>query len=275
MIQSAIAQEKVNFYPNGILNARENVDLRDNVPELYCYKPVNQIHSKVFLIIPGGGYSRVAIAHEGHDVAKRLQKLGYASYVLRYRLPTDSQMIDKRIAPIQDAQMAITYIRRNGESDGVNVGQVGVLGFSAGGHLASTLSTHFGISYIGPIEDGILRPDFSVLVYPVITMLDSITHQGSKRNLIGPLFEESDVARFSNESQVNRDTPSTYLVHAEDDVVVPIANSLLYKKALDLYRIPNELYQYKFGGHGFGLTNKKEDGDWFGDMLEWLEKKSL
>ncbi|ERJ58438.1 hypothetical protein M472_06635 [Sphingobacterium paucimobilis HER1398] len=275
MIELGIGQEKVEFYPEGILNVQEGVDLGDNIPALYCYRPEKQIQTKVFLIIPGGGYSRVAMGHEGHDVAKRLQGLGYASYVLRYRLPVDSQMLDKRIAPLQDAQTAIAYIRKNGKADGIDVGQLGVLGFSAGGHLASTLSTHFDTSYIGETEAGSLRPDFSVLVYPVITMLDGITHQGSKKNLIGPVFKDSDVMRFSNEKQVSPYTPLTYLVHAEDDGGVPIANSLLYQEALNRYGIPNELYRYQLGDHGFGLFNKKEDGDWFAAMLAWLDRQFL
>lgn len=271
MIGLAMGQEKVPFYPNGILNLREGVDLGDNIPELYFYKPEVQSHSKVFLIIPGGGYARVAMGHEGHDVAKRLKALGYASFVLRYRLPVDSQMLDKRIAPIQDAQTALAHIRSNGGTYGIDVLQVGVLGFSAGGHLASTLSTHFDTSYIGTKEEVNLRPDFSVLVYPVITMTAGVTHQGSKKHLIGPVFDDADVFRFSNENNVNRNTPITYLVHAEDDVAVPIANSLRYQEALTRFEIPNHLYEYKVGGHGFGMVNKKQEGDWFADMLQWLE----
>lgn len=275
MIDLAIGQERVDFYPNGILNMKQSVDVGDNIPELFFYKPTHQDKDKVFLIIPGGGYARVAMSHEGHDVAKRLKDLGYASYVLRYRLPVDSQMLDKRIAPIQDAQTALAYIREHGDRHGITGNKVGVLGFSAGGHLASTLSTHFNISYIGEGEYRNLRPDFSVLVYPVITMSEGTTHLGSKKNLIGPVFDEQDVLRFSNEKQVGSITPATYLVHAVDDKVVPIANSLLYQKALDDFGISNTLYRYEEGGHGFGLTNKKESGDWLEAMLIWLEGQSL
>lgn len=271
MFDLAIGQEKVDFYPNGILGAKPNVDLGDNIPELFFYKPLRQLHNKVFLIIPGGGYARVAIGHEGHDIAKRLKELGYASYVLRYRLPIDSQMTDKRIAPIQDAQTALTYIRKHGKTNGIDVRQVGVMGFSAGGHLASTLSTHFDTSYINQKVDSNLKPDFSILVYPVITMSDGITHPGSKKNLIGPDVQEKDVVRFSNERRVTRQTPVTYLVHADDDTVVPIENSLAYQRALDRFGISNKLYRYQKGGHGFGMTNKKEEGDWLADMLTWLE----
>lgn len=273
-IDFAIGQQKMDLYPTGIINVKTDVELGENVPEFYFYKPTVQRHDKVFLIIPGGGYARVAIKHEGHDVAKRLQDLGYPSFVLRYRLPVDSQMIDKRIAPIQDAQSALVYIRRHAAELGINAAQVGVLGFSAGGHLASTLSTHFKTSYIGA-KNVNLRPDFSVLVYPVITMDDLNTHQGSKKNLIGPELDPSDILRFSNEKQVTESTPLTYLVHAEDDKVVPIENAYLYQRALEAFKVPNALYRYKEGGHGFGLVNAKESGDWFGAMLTWLEGQSL
>lgn len=275
MIDSVVGQKKVDFYAAGVLNVKEGVDLSNNVPELFLYRPEQQNNDKVFLIIPGGGYGRVAMGHEGHDVARRLQDLGYASYVLRYRLPVDSQMLDKRIGPIQDAQSALTYIRENGADDGVNVSWVGVLGFSAGGHLASTLSTHFTTSYIGKAVKGSLRPDFSVLVYPVITMTEGITHEGSKKNLIGPIVTEDDVVRFSNELQVSAETPVTYLMHAADDKVVPIENSLIYQKALNRFGISNAMFRYEKGGHGFGLINKKESGDWFSHMLIWLESQSL
>ena len=265
-----VAQEKIELYPKGIPNTKENVSIADNMPEFYFYKPEKQLSDKVFLIIPGGGYGIVAMNHEGHDVAKRLQALGYAAFVLRYRLPKDAQIIDKRIGPIQDAQKALAIIREN--SAGINVGSVGVIGFSAGGHLASTLSTHFNTAYVDEIDKGTnLRPDFSVLVYPVITMEEGVTHLGSKNNLIGPNFNAEDVKRFSNELNVNTFTQPTYLVHAKDDKVVPIENAYRYKKALDAHKVPNKLYQYELGGHGFGMFNKQENGDWFADMINWLK----
>ena len=266
----AVAQEKITLYPQGVPNTKSGVDISGNTPEFYFYKPDKQLSDKVFLIIPGGGYARVAMDHEGHDVAKRLQSLGYASYVLRYRLPNAEEMPVKKIAPIQDAQTALSYIRK--ASNGIQVGQVAVLGFSAGGHLASTLSTHFKTNYTqdGPATAA-LRPDFSVLVYPVITMEDGVTHKGSKMNLIGPDVKEDDVLHFSNENQVTKHTPATYIVHAADDKAVPIENAYRYQKALQAHGVPNKLYQYEKGGHGFGMVNTLEAGDWFADMITWIQ----
>ena len=274
MILPSRAQTGITLYPNGVPNTISGVSIERNAPEFYFYKPEKQLNNKVFLIIPGGGYAVVAMNHEGHDVAKRLKDLGYASFVLRYRLPVDSQMIDKRIAPIQDAQNALAYIRNQSNALGINVDDVVVMGFSAGGHLASTLSTHFDTSYIGDVDLRVLRPDYSVLVYPVITMQEGVTHLGSKNNLIGPNFETSDVSRFSNELNVDRRTPPAYIIHAKDDKAVPIKNALLYKEQLDKNGVSNKLYIFDKGGHGFGMYNKQQEGDWFADMLDWLNTKN-
>ncbi len=275
MISFSKAQESINLYPNGLLNSIDGVSSEGNTPEFYFYKPTAENVKKfVFLIIPGGGYSRVAMGHEGHDVAQRLRDLGYASFVLRYRLPVDSQMLDKRIAPIQDAQTALLYIKTHADRLGYDSNNVVVIGFSAGGHLASTLSTHFETSYIGDVKNkSFLRPDYSVLVYPVITMAPGRTHSGSKNNLIGSSAKEEDMFRFSNENNVTSDTPPTYLMHAEDDKVVPFQNVVMYKEKLDKFQIDNRLYVYNKGGHGFGMVNKLEAGDWFLDMLNWLNNK--
>lgn len=273
MILPAKAQEVIDLYPHGILNTRENIDLGNNMPEFYLYKPAEQVGKKVFLILPGGGYSGVAMRHEGHDVAERLRDEGYASFLLRYRVPVESQMLDKKLGPIQDAQNAIVYMRKNAERLGINMEDVVVLGFSAGGHLASTLSTHFETSYIGDVDRKLLRPDYSVLVYPVITMKDGVTHFGSKNNLIGPVFKDEDVIRFSNELNVNKNTPPTFIVHADEDKIVPIMNTLLYKEQLDRYGIANRFYRYQKGIHGFGMYNKEESGDWFAEMINWLNNK--
>lgn len=269
----AAGQEKLELYTDNLPNAKEGADLGENIPELYFYKPTEIKHKITFLIIPGGGYSHVAMKHEGHDVAKTLSDLGYPAFVLRYRLPKADQMLDKRIGPIQDAQQALSYIRIHSTSLGIEQGKVGVLGFSAGGHLASTLSTHFETDYLGKgLSYNTLRPDFSVLLYPVISLDDDITHKGSKTNLIGPDFLESDVTRFSNELNVNKDTPPTYLMHAMDDKVVPIQNAERYLDALQKNGVTCKLFIYDTGGHGFGMVNKTDTRSWFDDMINWLEK---
>ncbi|MBE8722184.1 alpha/beta hydrolase [Sphingobacterium pedocola] len=267
----AVGQEKLELYTDGLPNAKEKVDLGDNLPELYFYKPTEIKHKITFLIIPGGGYSHVAIKHEGHDVAKALADQGFPAFVLRYRLPKADQMLDKRTGAIQDAQQALSYIRSYSISLGIEQGKVGVLGFSAGGHLASTLSTHFDTDYLDKGRSSVtLRPDFSVLLYPVISMNDDITHKGSKKNLIGPDFLQSDVDRFSNELNVTKNTPPAYLMHAVDDKVVPIENAERYRNSLQKNGVACKLFVYDTGGHGFGLVNKTDARSWFDDMIVWL-----
>lgn len=270
---AALGQEKLELYTDDLPNAKEGVDFGGNIPELYFYKPTEEKRKITFLIIPGGGYSHVAMKHEGHDVAKALSDLGYPAFVLRYRLPRADQMPDKRIGAIQDAQQALSYIRIHSTSFGIEQGKVGVLGFSAGGHLASTLSTHFETDYLDKgMSSATLRPDFSVLLYPVISMDDDITHKGSKTNLIGPDFLGSDVARFSNELNVTKNTPPTYLMHAIDDKAVPIENAERYLEALQKNGVESKLFIYDTGGHGFGMVNKTDTRSWLDDMINWLEE---
>lgn len=274
MTVSTHAQTSLDLYPHGLRNQRADVEVGDNKPEFFAYLPEGRASDIAFLIIPGGGYARVAIQHEGHAVAKRLQDLGYAAFVLRYRLPDAAQHYDKRIAPVQDAQSALEYIRAQASELGQGqIKHVGVLGFSAGGHLASTLSTHFATDYrTGQAGEVTLRPDFSVLLYPVISMEDGITHNGSKTNLIGPDFSVEDVDRFSNERNVNGDTPPAFLMHAADDRAVPIANSERYLDALEANGVAGTLFRYETGGHGFGMYNKTDDRDWFEAMRSWVEE---
>lgn len=273
MITSVHAQEKIDLYPNGVVNQKADIEVKDNTPEFYAYLPDSVKFPVAFLVIPGGGYARVAMQHEGHDVARRLQELGYAAFVLRYRLPQADQQHDKRIAPLQDAQTSLVYIREHLDALGAGrVKHVGVIGFSAGGHLASTLSTHFKVDQrSGKAGAATLRPDFSVLAYPVISMEDGITHKGSKTNLIGPDFSARDIERFSNERNIDEQTPPAFLMHAADDKGVPIANSELYLHALQESGVSGTLFRYETGGHGFGMYNKTDERSWFDAMLEWVD----
>jgi acetyl esterase/lipase len=266
------AQDQITLYTN-IPNTKDTANIEKNIPELFAYIPQEIMHAKVFLILPGGGYSHHAMDHEGHQVAKRLNEQGYCAFVLKYRLPSSKQQVDKRIAPIQDAQRALIVIKKKLKDLKLKKPKVGVLGFSAGGHLASTLSTHFETDYHNQnLSSKQLRPDFSVLVYPVTSMQEGVTHNGSKNNLIGPDFSVEDITRFSNENNINKKTPPTFLIHAKDDKAVPIENSLRYQNELLKNNIPNYLFSYEKGGHGFGMNNKLEARDWFQPMLEWLEK---
>src|SRR5690606_3525751 len=260
-----LAQEKVALYAV-IPNTTKAVETlgEENVPVLYKYELPSA--KRAVLIIPGGGYSHVAINHEGHEVAKAFNEEGYSAFVLYYRLPKDEYMEDRKIGPLQDAQRGMQYIKEHYDFD-----EVGVMGFSAGGHLASSLSNHFDdvkIENQAAIE---LAPDFSILIYPVISMDDAITHKGSKKNLIGEQPSAEDLLYFSLEKQVSKKTPPTFLVHAEDDKAVPIANALRYKEALDREGVINEMFVYSTGGHGFGLHNKTDARKWSEAMFTWLE----
>lgn len=273
IINFAWSQEKLDLYPAGIPNVKKDVDLGENVTALYLHRPDKESKPITFLVIPGGGYAGVAIKHEGHDVAKALADLGYHAYVLRYRLPNSTQMDDKRIGPIQDAQAALLYIREHSEKLGIPIAKIGVLGFSAGGHLASTVSTHYTHDYLDRgVDSSLLRPDFSVLLYPVISMDDAITHKGSKNNLIGPIALSEDVQRFSNDLNVTKNTPPTFIMHAVDDKVVPIANAERYLKALQDHGVEAEYFEYETGGHGFGMINKTDERSWFAEMISWVEE---
>jgi acetyl esterase/lipase len=222
------------------------------------------------LIFPGGGYSHLAIDKEGTKVAQWLNTLGITAFVLKYRLPNEQIMKDKTIGPLQDAQEAIRYIRRNVEKWKVNKDKIGVMGFSAGGHLAATLSTHYN-EKIYQVSDSLsAKPDFSILIYPVISMTNEITHKGSQNNLLGVSPSVSLINKFSNEQHVNSETPPTFIIHATDDLVVPAENSLNYYLALKKNKVPAELHLYEKGGHGFGLGVKDTSQYWTKDCENWL-----
>jgi acetyl esterase/lipase len=222
------------------------------------------------LIFPGGGYSHLAIDKEGTKVARWLNTLGITAFVLKYRLPNEQIMKDKTIGPLQDAQEAIRYIRRNAEKWKVNKDKIGVMGFSAGGHLAATLSTHYN-EKIYQVSDSLsAKPDFSILIYPVISMTNEITHKGSQNNLLGVSPSVSLIDKFSNEQHVNSETPPTFIIHATDDLVVPAENSLNYYLALKKNKVPAELHLYEKGGHGFGLGVKDTSQYWTKDCENWL-----
>ena len=234
--------------------------------------PKEKATGAAVIVIPGGGYGKVAITHEGYDVAKRFNEMGVAAFVLKYRLPSDVTMINKEIGPVQDAQRAIQLVRGNAKEYGIDKDRVGIIGFSAGGHLASTAGTHFNHAYINVGRRVNLRPDFMILVYPVISFADSICHKGSRENLLGKDPTPEKILEYSNELQVNKKTPPTYLVHAEDDNVVKVQNMLLFATALQKNKVPFDFYLYEKGGHGFGMNNTTSEVKWMDLVQEWMEK---
>lgn len=233
--------------------------------------PKGKGNGTAVIVCPGGGYTHLAMAHEGMEVARLLNGMGIAAFVLKYRLPSDETMIDKTIGPLQDAQRAIQLVRQRAGEWAINPGRVGILGFSAGGHLVSTAGTHFGKAVIDNKNKISLRPDFMVLLYPVISFSDSTGHRGSRNALIGTDPGASLIQEYSNELQVTTQTPPAFIMHAEDDKTVPVANSLHFYEALLHNNVPAELHVYPRGGHGFGLHNPTTKDQWADRMENWME----
>lgn len=289
LVAGAIAQPvNMKVWPNGIPGSKQapdytenTIDRKDGVlrvekvtdPEISVYLPKKEkANGMAVLIIPGGGYGIVAIDHEGHAVAKWLNDQGIAGIVLKYRLPSDKIMDDKSVGPLQDAQEALRIIRRNAPAWKINPKKIGVMGFSAGGHLASTLSTHYMEKVYSISDTTSARPDFSILIYPVITFDATFTHMGSRKNLIGENPAEEQVKRFSNELQINAQTPPAFLVHSGDDKTVPVKNSISYYNALQQNNIPSELHIFQKGGHGYGLgRGNGTETYWSALCLNWLK----
>jgi acetyl esterase/lipase len=226
------------------------------------------------IICPGGGYSGLAIKSEGYDVAREFNKIGVTAFVLKYRLPSDLVMVDRTIGPLQDAEQAMLVVRSRAAEWGLNPSKIGIMGFSAGGHLASTFATHFNKVVIDNKANVSLRPDFAILMYPVITFGEK-THRGSKNNLVGATASAEMVDLYSNEKQVTANTPMTFIVHAADDNVVPIENTLMFYDALLKNKVSGEMHVYAAGGHGFGLNNRKSKAKWFDWCTTWMDSNGL
>ena len=280
------AQEVIPLYTDNIPNSKpsnnQETETTDNgmliiskisIPTLTVFlPPANKANGTAVIICPGGGYWIVAAAHEGYDVAKKFNEMGVAAFVLKYRIPDTSTMVNKELGPLQDAQRAIQIVRENAKKWNIKKDHVGIMGFSAGGHLASTIGTHFQHTYIDNKKKINLRPDFMILVYPVISFTDSITHIGSRDQLIGSKPSLKKIREYSNENHVNSRTPPTFLVHAKDDDAVKVQNSTKFSAALKKNHIPNGIYLYEKGGHGFGMINPTSDVKWMDKVIKWMEK---
>jgi len=246
-------------------------------PDLTVFLPApEKANGTAVLICPGGGYGVLAFDHEGNAIVKWLNDNGIAGIILKYRLPSDQIMKDKSVGPLQDAQEAMRAIRRHASEWKIDPKKIGVIGFSAGGHLASTISTHYA-EKVYDVKDNIsARPDFSLLIYPVISMDTLITHRGSRNNLLGLKPADDQVRRFSNELQITADTPPAFLVHSSDDNAVPVMNSIGYYKGLQKNKIPVELHIFQKGGHGYGLANEKgTESSWPDLCIKWLKAMGL
>lgn len=231
--------------------------------------PKEKANGTAIIICPGGGYAHLSIIGEGHDVAKLLNEWGIAAFVLKYRLPDDSIMERKEIGPLQDAQRAIQLIRLNAKEWNVDPKKVGIMGFSAGGHLAATLGTHFKNSLIPNKARVNLRPDFLVLAYPVITVPDSLSRVDKMFLGVNPSPEK--VKNYLEEFKVTKQTPPAFLVHAKDDKAVNVNNSISFYNELQKNGVRAEIHLYEKGGHGFGLNNKMSEEKWTDWLKVWLK----
>jgi acetyl esterase/lipase len=243
-----------------------------SAPTLSVFLPAKEkANGTAVIICPGGGYVRLSMTKEGNDVAKVLNEWGITAFVLKYRLPEDSIMEQKEIGPLQDAQRAIQLVRSRAAEYNIDQNKVGIIGFSAGGHLASTAGTHFKKAVIPNKPRINLRPDFMILMYPVISLTDSLAHKGSQVSLLGKNPSPRKIKLFSNEFHVTKKTPPTFLVHAKDDKTVKVENSIIFYNQLQKKKVPAEIHLYEKGGHGFGLNNTTSTDKWTDWLKVWMK----
>ncbi|MEI8273873.1 MAG: alpha/beta hydrolase [Paludibacter sp.] len=268
------AQQVIKLYPNGPKESNElsvPENYRDSgflmnisEPRILAFPVAKEkANGTAVLICPGGGYSGVAFRHEGSDFAKWFNKLGVSAFVLYYRIPNGHSSI-----PLTDAQTALAIIHKRANEWNIDKNKIGIMGFSAGGHLASTVGTHF--------ETKDQRPAFMILGYPVVTMDSTLTHRGSRNNLLGKKPSDELAKLYSNELQVTKKTPPTFIVHATDDKTVPVKNSIQLYQALKEKKIEAELDTFAVGGHGFGMRKRNIPVDNWTDLLKsWMLKNKL
>jgi acetyl esterase/lipase len=248
-------------------------------PSLTIYLPPDEKATRAAVVIyPGGGYGHLAMDHEGHQIAQWLNSFGVAGFILKYR-HRNSGAGYGHPAPLQDAQRALRMVRSRAKEWNIDPGRIGILGFSAGGHLASSAGTHFKKRYSeakDPIDKISCRPDFMILMYPVISFTEWCAHSGSRRNLLGNNPDKELVENLSNERQVKPETPPTFLVHANDDKVVPPENSIYFYLALRKAKVPAEMHIYEKGGHGFGLGKQNTaESSWPVRCEDWMRGQGL
>ena len=243
-------------------------------PTITAYRPAKQDPKRAAVVIlPGGGYRGVSILKEGYDVARAFNEMGVTAFVVKYRTPSDKHMKDKRLGPLQDAQQAIATVRRDAAKWQIDPARIGLMGFSAGGHLAASAGTMFKTPVLPEWRSADVRPDFLMLIYPVITFTDATVHWGSRQMLLGDAPSRADMQRFSTELAVSDETPPTFLVHAADDATVPVANSIRFFEALQARKIPAQLMIYPAGGHGYGLSNATTGDRWIERCRQWLQSQ--
>jgi acetyl esterase/lipase len=285
-LQSMAQNEVLPLWPEGkVPNAKTNtveeksVTAADGilrisgvtVPTITAFiVPKEKATGAAVMICPGGGYGILAASHEGSDLAKWFNERGISAFVLKYRLPDAKAMTHQHEVPLMDAMQGMKLIRQSSRKWNIDTDKIGVMGFSAGGHLAATLSTHYNL---GTQASDDAKPNFSILLYPVISLSPELAHGGSRDNLLGPDKSEELIKYYSNELQVSAKTPTAFLVHAMDDGAVPVENSIAYYLALKKFKTPAEMHLYPTGGHGFGLRTEGKGSlvNWPAAMEGWLK----
>lgn len=275
---SSFAQEKIYLWPNGAPMAKSKED--KDQPYLVAYYPAQKNSQKSAVVIcPGGGYQMLADDHEGKQVAKWYTDRGVTAFILYYRLGFHSTGYTHPV-PLMDADRAVKMVRSNAQRWDITPEKIGIMGFSAGGHLASSLGTHFtdgDKTSKDPVEQVSSRPSFMVLGYPVISLVESYTHRGSMFNLLSDTPSKEEQYLMSNEKQVTNLTPPTFLVHTTEDSAVPVENSLFFYLALKQAGVPAELHVYEKGHHGLGMVNTKNEAfnSWAGRLEDWLKVRGV
>ncbi len=263
------APQRELLWPEGAPEAKGN-DPEKDMPAITIYAP-EKPNGTAVVICPGGGYGHLAMGHEGRDIAEWMNSMGITGVVLEYRMGRGGY---QHPVPLMDAQRAVRIVRARANELEINPARIGIMGFSAGGHLASTAGTHFdpGNPEAGdPIERVSSRPDFMILCYPVIAFDQPYTHKGSQRNLIGDTPSEELIRSLSNEKQVTSETPPTFLFHTDEDTGVPAENSVMFYLALRKAGVPAELHVYRKGRHGVGMAPDIEaTSAWPEACRQWL-----
>ena len=275
--EAADSHEVKLLWPDGAPGAKGAAD--GDKPSLTIYLPAkDKANGAAVVIFPGGGYGHLAMDHEGHQIAQWLNSFGVAGFIVKYRHSRGGAGYGHP-APLQDAQRAIRTVRSGAKKWNVDPDRIGIIGFSAGGHLASSAGTHFQNRYskvTDEIDRASCRPDFMILMYPVVSFTESFTHKGSRRNLLGSDPDDDLVENLSNEKQVTSETPPTFLVHANDDKPVPPENSIAFYLALKKANVPAEMHIYEKGGHGFGPgLGKGAVSSWKLRCSDWMRGRGL
>ncbi|PTQ97889.1 acetyl esterase/lipase [Mucilaginibacter yixingensis] len=280
------AQEIYPLYPGKIINSisAENLEKWETDPvtgtvrvsnvsiptiQVFPAKGSNATDAAV-VIFPGGGYVKLGMNTKGTDVTNAFNAAGVTAFVVKYRLPSDRTMPQKQLAPIQDARRAMQFVKENASKWHLDTAKVGVVGFSAGGHVASSLGTSFRDAVIDSVPLKYIRPAFMVLIYPVISMDKKLGNGPSTQNLLGKNPDDAERARFSNQLHVDAHTPPAFIVHAADDNAVPVKSSLLFYETLLQHGVKSELIVYPTGGHGFNLVTGNTTDKWIDHCVAWM-----